>query len=331
MLQAFAEKELSSNMLLSYWPRLFCLLLFSMGVTQIALGLLLRSAMPFVDGSIGQMTARCQERIRFAIPATPHIVSLLVALLVMAPQYFRNETNPLQEHVGIACVIGASAVAVRYFHGVLRAALLLLKEQQTYNLNGVPVVLTGGVQAHISEATHPLLAVTGILSPRILISRHLLNHLTFSQEQLEIALAHEGAHVSHHDNLKHLMLSSFCSGKDVFLRRWRQAAEIAADDDAAAGNSSRAILLAETLLIAARIIPDRRTSILALDLRPHEEELDRRIDRLLCDHSAYAPATAPRWRQIMGATALVLVGICTLLQFFAEPLHEISEYVLHLG
>jgi beta-lactamase regulating signal transducer with metallopeptidase domain len=320
-------------MLLSYWPRLFCLVLFSLGIIQIVLRLLLRVAIPLIDSNIDRMAARLQESIRFAIPSAPHVLALVLTLTVITPQYLRNETNPLQERVGIACVIGALAVAMRYLYGMLRATRLLLQERRAHILNGAPAVLTGGVQVHISESTQPLLAVKGILSPRIVISRHLLDNAMFSQDLLQIALAHEKAHVFHRDNLKHLVLASLAlsrSGKEGSLRRWRYAAEIAADDDAVAGNSSRAILLAETLLVAARAIPHQGPSALSLGLRPHEEELDKRIDRLLRHDARTAPAMKLTWRHTIGATALMLAGICVLSQLFAAPIHELSEYVLHL-
>ena len=321
-------------MLLSYWPRLLCLALFSLGIIQIVLRLLLRVTMPFTNRIIGQMTARWQERFRFIVPAAPHMAALVLTVVVIALPYIRNETNPLPERVGLACGIGALAVAMRYLYGMLRAARLLLQERQVHTFDGEPAVLIGGVQVHISEGSYPLLAVTGIFSPKIVISRQLLDNAAFSQDLLQIALAHENAHVSHRDNLKHLVLASLAlsrSEKESSLRRWRYAAEIAADDDAVAGNSSRAILLAETLLVAARTIPCQGASALSLGLRPHEEELDKRIDRLLRDDLMPAPAMDATWRHAMGATVLVFASVCGLLQLFATSIHRMSEFVLHIG
>jgi hypothetical protein len=225
-------------------------------------------------------------------------------------------------------------VVARYLYGLSRAAYFLLQERQAYKLDGVSDVLTGGAPVHISEEVHPLLAVTGMFSPRIVVSRHLLSNVAFSQEHLEIALAHENAHVSHRDNLKYFVLASltfFHPSAKGSLGRWRYAAEIAADDDAVSGNSSRAILLAETLLVAARTIPPRRAAALSLGLLPHEEEFDKKIDRLLRDDSFPRSTITPGWRHIMSAAALLLTAACALLQLFAASFHEIAEYVLHLG
>jgi Zn-dependent protease with chaperone function len=321
-------------MLLSYWFRFVCFVLFSVGIVQVVLSLLSTIALGSANRSIERMSARCQERIRFAIPVGSHVIALLLVLLVIAPQYIRNETNQLQERVGTACVVGSMLVVARYLYGLFRTAYFLLQERQAYKRDGVPAVLTAGAPVHISEEQHPLLAVTGMFSPKIVVSRHLLSNAAFSQEQLEIALAHENAHVFHGDNLKYLVLASlafFRPGAKGSLRRWRYAAEIAADDDAVSGNSSRAILLAETLLIAARTIPPRRAADLSLGLLPHEEELDKRIDRLLRDDSSPKSTITPGWRHIMSAAALLLTGVYALLQLFATSFHEFAEYVLHLG
>jgi hypothetical protein len=321
-------------MFLSYWFRLICLVLFSVGTIQVALHLLLRLVMPLAEKSIDRLAARSQERIYFAVPTASHVVALLLTLLVVIPQYIRGETNPLQERVGIGCVAVALVVAVRYLYCILRAAGLLLQMRRAYRRDEAPAVLAGGTPVHISADTCPLLAVTGLFSPRIVLSQHLLDNPAFSPQLLEIALAHESAHMRHYDNLKHFVLASLALSHRTMegpLRQWRHAAENAADDEAVSLNSSRAILLAEALLVAARAVPPQRASVFSLALLPHEEELDKRIGRLLRDESELAPTTPPSWRQIIGAGAFLLGSSCALPHLFAASFHDAAEYVLHLG
>jgi beta-lactamase regulating signal transducer with metallopeptidase domain len=320
-------------MLLSYWLRLVCLVLFSMGVIQVTLHLLIWLVMPLAERRVDQMSARFQERIYFVAPVASHVLALLLSLLVVAPQYIRDETNPLQERVGVVCVTGALLVAVRYLYGLLRAIQLLL-QMHAHKHDDEPVVLMGDMAVHISAEGYPLLAVAGLFSPRVVLSQHLLDNAAFSPQLLEIALAHEKAHVRHHDNLKHFVLASLalsCPGIEGSLQCWRYAAEHAADDDAVSGSSSRAILLAETLLVAARTVPPQRTPAFSLGLLPHEEELDQRIGRLLRDDSVLAATVTPSWRPTMYTAALFLASACALLHLFAASLHEVAEYVLHLG
>jgi hypothetical protein len=321
-------------MLLSYWLRLACLVLFSVGIIQVTLHLLLRLVMSLAKRGIDRMPARFQERVYFVAPVASHVLALLLSLLVVAPQYIRGETNPLQERVGIVCVTGAVLAAVRYLYGLLRAIQLLLQMRRAHRRDDKPIVLMGDMAVHICADRYPLLAVAGLFSPRIILSQHLLDNAAFSPQLFEIALAHEKAHVHHHDNLKHIVLASLALsglGMDGSLQRWRYSAEHAADDDAVSGSSSRAILLAETLLVVARAVPPQRTPAFSLGLLPHEEELDQRIGRLLRDDSVLAPTVTPSRRQIMYAAAFLLASTCALLHLFAASLHEVAEYVLHLG
>jgi Zn-dependent protease with chaperone function len=320
-------------MLLSYWLRLACLVLVSVGILQVTLHLLIRLVMPLARRRIDQMSARFQERIYFVTPVASHVLALLVSLLVVTPQYIRGETNPLQERVGVVCVTGALLVAVRYLYGLLRAIRLLL-QMHAHEHDHEPAVLVGDMTVHICADGYPLLAVAGLFSPRIVLSQHLLDNAAFSPQLLEIALAHEKAHIRHHDNLKRFVLTSLALsglGMKGSLQHWRYAAEHAADDDAVSGSSSRAILLAETLLVAAQAVRPQRMSTFSLGLLPHEEELDHRIGRLLRDDSVLAPTVAPSWWQMIYAPAFLLASACALLHLFAAPLHKVVEYVLHLG
>ena len=187
---------------------------------------------------------------------------------------------------------------------------------------------------HIRADAYPLLAVAGLFSPRIVLSQHLVDNPAFSPQLLEIALAHEKAHIRHHDNLKRFVLTSLalCGlGMKGSLQHWRHAAEHAADDDAVSGSSSRAILLAEALLVAARTVPPQRMYRFSLGLLPHEEELDHRIGRLLQGDSVLPPAAATSSGQLIYAAAFLLASTCALLHLYAASLHKVAEYLLHLG
>jgi hypothetical protein len=321
-------------MLLSYWLRLVCLVLFSVGIMQVTLHLLMQLVMTLAERRVDQMSARFQERIYFVAPVASHVLAFLLSLLVVAPQYIRGETNPMQERVGVVCVTGALLVTVRYLYGLLRAIQLRLQMHRGHMQDDESIVLVRDTAVHICADGYPLLAVAGLFSPRIVLSQHLLDNAAFSPQLLEIALAHEKAHIQHHDNLKHFVMASLALsglGTDGSLQRWRYAAEHAADDDAVSGSSSRAILLAETLLVAARAVPPQRTPAFSLGLLPYEEELDQRIGRLLRDDSVLTPTITPSWRHMMYAAAFLLASACALLHLLAASLHEVAEYVLHLG
>jgi BlaR1 peptidase M56 len=320
-------------MLLSYWLRLLCLVLFTLGTVQTILSLVMQLVTAFARRSIDRTVARTQERIYFAASISSHVLALLFSLLVVAPQYIQGETNTLEEHVGNICIAGAVLVAARYGYGILRAIRSLIQMRWVHGQDET-VVQVGDLKVHICLSQYPLLAVAGLFWPRIILSQCLLENTAFSRPLLEIALAHETAHVRQRDNLKHFILASLAfknSEKEGSLHRWRRAAERAADDDAVSRNSSRAILLAEALLVAARTSQPQHTQGFSLNLLPHEDELDHRIGRLLGDESVLPPPKMPNWRPVTYMATFFTASVCALLYIFAASLHRVAEYVLHLG
>jgi hypothetical protein len=225
--------------------------------------------------------------------------------------------------------MAALLVGARYAYALTRAISLIHSSRGQRRMGVASSVV--GTPIQLAGNDYPLLAVAGFLSPKILVSRRLLDSGALSSDALEIALAHERAHLRQFDNLKLLILSSLdlplCSTS--VLRRWRRAAEIAADDDAAAGSRRNAILLAETLLTTARMVPHEPQTALALGLLPHEEDLEDRIHRLLGEAAAGGVCVKPFSR--IGATLLLFCLASLLLLFAFAPFHNCTEYLLHLG
>jgi hypothetical protein len=301
--------------------------LFSTGLLQIALALSLRlMAFSLRRAPSLCLNARWMERACFAKSIVPHLAAFLLVPAIVVPQYIHHETNLWKERVGIVCVIAALLIAARYAYALTRVVgFLLISRQQgetavTGSADGVPI--------QIVRDSDPLLAVRGFLSPRILVSRRLFEAV--SPEALEVALAHERAHLRQLDNVKLLILWSLqlpC-GSASALRRWRRAAEIAADHDAAGGSRRRAVLLAETLLASVRMGSCEPHSAVALGLLPHEEDLEDRIYRLLDDRPAAASVNP---FSAVGTTLLALGTAALLLSFAIVPFHAFAEYLLHLG
>ena len=315
-------------MLLSYWLRLLCLISFSAGLVEAAAALLMRLQAPALDRALARLNARWRERVSFALPLVSHLAAALAAGVIVL-LYIHTEADLFNERVGMLCVAGALLVAVRYAYALARALRLVWSARPAREL-GIAASLAG-TSIRLSASESPVLAVQGIFRPEIVVSRRLLVPAVLSPEALEIALAHEKAHMRHLDNLKLLILSSLslsgCACPAVL--RWRRAAEIAADNDAVAGSRSRAILLAETLLRTVRSVQDRHLPALALPLLAHEQELETRIDRLLDEQETVAPSAR---RFPLLRAGLVVLGIALLLlPLAATAFHQYAECVLHLG
>jgi hypothetical protein len=315
-------------MLLSYWLRLLCLISFSAGLVQATVALFMRLQAPALDRALPRLNARWRERISFALPVISHLAAALAAGIIV-PLYICTEPDPFNERVGMLCVVGALLVAARYAYAMTRALRLMWSARPLREAGATACI--AGAPVRLSASEHPLLAVRGIFSREIIVSRRLLGSATLSSGALEIALAHERAHMSHFDNLKLLILSSLSlsGGRCPAMLRWRRAAEIAADSDAVAGSRTRAILLAETLLAIAGSVPDGPLPALALPLLAHEEELETRIDRLLGQEEATAPpARSCNWIR----AGLLILGIgLLLLPLAGASFHQYAECVLHLG
>jgi beta-lactamase regulating signal transducer with metallopeptidase domain len=142
--------------------------------------------------------------------------------------------------------------------------------------------LDSPVDIRIYELQHPdsLVAVLGIVSPRIFVGKRILASLT--PEELQAAIAHELAHVHSLDNLKQILLNAtamlplFRSVDGAFC----SAAEISADSRAMRSRISP-LDLGSAIVKVARLkaaVP----SVMASHLVPHFENsaLQLRVDNL---------------------------------------------------
>src|SRR5208337_1784513 len=90
----------------------------------------------------------------------------------------------------------------------------------------------------------PVLAVAGVVHPRLVISKRLLRGLT--AEQRDAALRHERAHRTSRDNIKRFLILlapdvlPFLRTFAALERSWAKFTEWAADDQATEGDSRRA-------------------------------------------------------------------------------------------
>jgi len=164
------------------------------------------------------------------------------------------------------------------------------------------------VRLWVVETPAPCLALAGLLRPRLLVSRDVLDAL--SPQQLTAALQHERAHRDSRDNLKRLLLLlspgllPFGAGFGCLDRAWARFTEWAADDRAVAGNPRRSLWLAAALVRVARLQTPPAIP-LASSLLGEPRDLAARVARLLDQ----APARQLPERRIPAAP----VGVWLLL------------------
>jgi hypothetical protein len=109
------------------------------------------------------------------------------------------------------------------------------------------------------EHKFPIIAIVGVLRPKLFIARRVLESLT--PDEVVAALAHESGHLATRDNFKRGLLRAcrdalliIPSGRSLDVA-WAEASECAADEYAAREGRETALNLASALVKIARMIP----------------------------------------------------------------------------
>jgi len=182
----------------------------------------------------------------------------------------------------------------------------------------------------VIEGSAPFLVLAGILKPRLIISRPVVNALPSGQ--LAAALRHEEAHRVSRDNFKRLLLvltPDLFPAWRGFVRlekEWNRFTEWAADDDAVAGDSQRSISLASALVRVARMGACPQTAPLVTSLLADNQDLAERVERLLRE----APEAEVAERQplpalIGGLASIAVLAVLTLQPATLSAVHRLLE------
>ncbi len=326
-------------MMVSYWLRLACIALFSVGVIQFVLELGLWLASPAMARFFERSRPRIQERAFLLAQFATHGLAALLVFLVFVPLYVRNEMNGFEERVGWIFLLATGAVVYRYATGAFRAVGIWFRTRRWQRKFEAPLErLSNKVPVVCVTDERPVLAVTGLFSPSIVISRSLLAESALQPAALEVALAHENAHARNRDNLKLLLLwclphlSLDTSARPSVLRRWQSFSEFAADDEAVGGSRARSVLLAEALVAVARNASRMPPRILATTLLAHEEDLESRVSRLLGPMPSVVSHGGPAGRTMkVGGALFLLAGAGALFGLVVSSWQALAEYLLHLG
>jgi Zn-dependent protease with chaperone function len=331
-------------MILAYFLRLSCLCFASFFVLNLAVGLLVRffskSAIRFADSR----TPRAAARYLIVLRLLPFALAALFVVALCVPSYLWLEPAAASERVGLLSVFLGLLGAAAWFISIARAVHSLMaswRHNQLCRLAGVDTSIPGESSSLlVVENDAPLLAMSGLFRPRLLISRGVLQ--TLSSEKLSAALLHEHAHRASRDNAKRLLL---LFAPDIFpffrpLRAlehsWLRLSEWAADDEAAAGDSNRAVSLASALIQVARMGSAPRMPFLSTSLLACDRDLCARIDRLLQSVPAapVRPVSKPVHHHLRTARfLLVLLAGCLTALLLTPPalssVHQLLELLLH--
>jgi Zn-dependent protease with chaperone function len=284
------------------------------------------------------MKPRRSARLLFALRIAPAGVTLFLVLGFCVPSYVWLEPDIAGERVGIACLLAAALGVAVWATSLMRGLVSVIRTQRYIRRCG-----SRGQRASAGNAspelvvvseTNPVMAVAGVLRPRLLVSQDVMNAL--SEEQKEAAFRHEAAHRASRDNLKRLLfllspdVVPFVGSFSKLEDGWARFTEWAADDAAVDGDQSRALSLALALVRVAKLGVHATPSYLLSSLVDTDRGLATRVDRLLREPEYAAKPLAP----LVAVTrniALVLGGIGVTLLLWPESLgsvHRILEQLV---
>ncbi len=275
-------------MSLPYTLRLLCLCCASFFMIHLALAAATRLSAGTTLRMAKRLKPSSAARLLFAVRMLPFTLTLLaVAFCILS--YLWLEPEATGEKVGLVClsmaVLGVAIWALAIIR-VVTAVRGTARYLHRCERHGEQISVPGETApALLLKDKSPVLAVAGVVHPRLVISRRVMRELT--AEQIDAALSHERAHRSSGDNLKRfLMLLApdmlpFMRGFVTLERSWAKAIEWAADAQASAGDPNRALSLADALVKVARMGNKPQLSYLSSSLMADDHDLSERVDRLL--------------------------------------------------
>jgi Zn-dependent protease with chaperone function len=285
-----------------------------------------------------RMKASSAARLLFVLRVFPMALTVFAVLAFCIPSYLWLEPDAAGEKVGFVCFLTAALGATVWLLSISRvisavtgtARYLHRCERQGRKINvpGEPS------PALLLQDDAPVLAVAGVVHPRLVISRRVMRGL--SAEQREAALRHESAHRTSRDNVKRFLILlspdvlPFMGTFAALERSWAKFTEWAADDQATAGNSRRALSLAAALVRVAKMGSKPQLSYLFSSLVADDEQLSERVERLLRPQPVPGKPAEVLVPFLKG-TAALMAGAATLVLLWPNSLslvHQALETLL---
>jgi Zn-dependent protease with chaperone function len=274
------------------------------------------------DSPAAYARALFRRRMLPAALATAAMVQGIVSFVVFEPR-------SVQETVGVvlttlaALGIALYAVAVARWARVTMATNRVLR---TWMSTASPLTLPDvTIPTFAIDVAFPVVAVVGIVRPRLVVARQVLARC--SGDELRAIIAHERRHIQNHDNIRRAVMAclpdplSMTRLGQSLAERWHEAAEQAADDAASDVSPSGRCDLAAALLNVARLVPPGQPVVyLPASALYRGENLERRVRRLV---GGPAPSPLPRaslvQRLAVGAVLVVGSGLAL------HAMHEVIE------
>ena len=266
----------------------------------------------------------------------PAAAATLFLAALFVPSYWRYEPREFAEGFDVTltslaagALIVVAAAGARGIVAWRRAA----RRAEAWMRAARPVALGHSrVVAFAIDDEAPMMALVGVLRPRLLVTRGLLAALTC--EEIDASVAHEIGHWRAWDNLKRLAmraapdLLAVTSTSHAIERRWAAAAEQAADRRAAGNDNPTRCALASALVKVARLMPVTTPLNEPISTLLDGGEITSRVERLLDDGTLAASARNHSTRRLIVLAILAValpLGYMPLLQI----VHNATEVLVN--
>ena len=287
--------------------------------------------------------AAARARLLFALRVSPPAAAAALALSLVVPAYLLHEPADSGERVGVkllvlACVSAAGVLLACW--RVARTWFATRELARDWMRHAEPFEVEGAVvPAFRIRHSFPVIAVIGVLRPRLFVASQVFDALT--DEELAAALAHERGHVEGRDNLKRALLQA---GEDALLhaplgrslrREWQRESEMAADEFAAAAGPAAALDLASAIVKISKLVPRGARPTLPAGahlLGEGEDCTSRRVRNLLrlASGGVQARAALHTRSPLAAALSFCLIAACALLVTHPEVLKATHVAIEHV-
>lgn len=288
-----------------------------------------------VAWSPARATARIDSStLWFALRMAPAAISLAFVAAAFVPSYWRFEPRETVEGFDVTLTVCAIAAATMLGLGIARgvtAWTAVRRRTRDWLRTATPLSAShGGVDIFAVDSPEPLMALAGIVRPRVFVSARLIAALT--ADEFAATLEHELSHWRTRDNVKRLAmrmapdcLAGTASARAI-ERRWAAAAEHAADDRGAGHDASARCTLASALVKVARLMPQSAPAFEPISTLVGGGELASRVRRLLDEP---APVAVARSRSRIAAAMAVAGGVAVAYGPLLHAIHEATEILVN--
>ncbi len=273
-----------------------CLALAALLTVNALASVLATTAWRFASRMVKNWSAATRARLIFILRTFPATAALLAVAIFLIPSYLAFEPRQTNEAVsvklGLLALFSAIGIALAVWRGI--ATWLATKKLTDDWLTNAEIIRLENLPLPVYRIKHqfPVVAIMGVLDPKLFVADQIFDAL--NNDELSAVIAHETAHVSSHDNLRHWLMRICRDALVIFPfaysldKEWAEAVELAADEKAASGEGNATALdLAQAIIKIARLIPAgiKPTMPAGAFLIDGEAEsgdtLERRIGRLI--------------------------------------------------